>query len=386
VRVWEVATGKPVRQLPASEAFSRDVVFSPDGQTLAATDGHGVRLWDPGTGKERLAAFGHWAPVEALVVSADGKTVTSVDAEAVLTWETATGRGLTRCAVSRGRSLATGLLLPVALAPGARHFAVADADGTVRVRATATGKEVRRFAVKGEALDWFAWSPDGKTLATVGQARVGAAGPQTVRFWDAATGAAGRRLPAMPPGPLAFAPDGKLLATADGTGTDPQGSVALWRVADGKRVRRLGAERLSLGSLAFSPDGKILATAGDRLVTEGAGVSVRLWDVASGRRLRAFLKTDPRFPRMEVLAFAPNGRTLATGGRDGVVRLWEAATGAERGHFKTGQGPIHSLAFTPDGTRLLSGGQDSTALVWEVSRALPSGAGARGDEQRRKRE
>src|SRR5262245_55101973 len=127
VRVWEVATGKPVRQLPAYEAFYRDVAFSPDGQTLAATDGHGVRLWDPVTGKERLAAFGHWAAVEALVVSPDGKTVTSVDAEALLTWETATGRGLTRCDASRGRSLTTGLLLPVALAPGVRHFAVADA-------------------------------------------------------------------------------------------------------------------------------------------------------------------------------------------------------------------------------------------------------------------
>src|SRR5262249_25805266 len=187
VRVGEVATGKPVRQFPAYEAFYRDVTFSPDGQTLAATDGHGVRLWDPTTGKERLAAFGHWTPVEALLVSPDGKTVTSVDAEAVLTWETATGRGRTRCAVSRGRSVATGLPLPVALAAGGRRFAVAGPDGIARVRAADTGQEVHRFAIKGEPLDWFAFSPDGKTLATVGVARVGVAtAPQTVRFWDAA--------------------------------------------------------------------------------------------------------------------------------------------------------------------------------------------------------
>src|SRR5262249_6179260 len=156
----------------------------------------------------------------------------------------------------------TGLPLPVALASGGRRFAVAGPDGIARVRAADTGQEVHRFAIKGEPLDWFAFSPDGKTLATPGVAQVRvAAAPPAVRCGDAATGAAGPRLPDLPPGPLAFSPDGKLLATADGTGTDPEGSVALWRVADGKRVRRLAKERLSVGSLAFSPDGKVLATA-----------------------------------------------------------------------------------------------------------------------------
>jgi WD40 repeat protein len=64
------------------------------------------------------------------------------------------------------------------------------------------------------------------------------------------------------------------------------------------------------------------------------------------------------------LAMHPAGRLLASGGKDGVIRLWDYATGEElltlTGHLDY----VHDLAFTPDGTTLVSGSGDGTARLW----------------------
>jgi hypothetical protein len=63
------------------------------------------------------------------------------------------------------------------------------------------------------------------------------------------------------PQSVAFSPDGKILASRDGT-------VRLWDAATGKAVH----------ALAFSPDGK-------RLASQGGDRTVRIWDLATGKQL-----------------------------------------------------------------------------------------------------
>jgi WD40 repeat protein len=74
------------------------------------------------------------------------------------------------------------------------------------------------------------------------------------------------------------------------------------------------------------------------------------------------------------LAFAPDGSTLASGGRDGTVRLWRPGRPGQTliGHA----GNVTALAFSPDGRTLASGGRDRQVCFWPVG---PSAAGNLSD-------
>jgi WD40 repeat protein len=92
--------------------------------------------------------------------------------------------------------------------------------------------------------------------------------------------------------------------------------------------RKLAFGALSIGDFCLSPDGKTLAVARGMFLTalpSAEGV-VELWDVASGE-----LKTTLARENGEsmTVAFSPDGRTLATGHRNGTIALWQAATDDE---------------------------------------------------------
>src|SRR5262249_45334194 len=126
-------------------------------------------------------------------------------------------------------------------------------------------------------------------------------------------------------GGLAFSPEGKMLAS-----TCYEGIIQLWDVAAGKELRRMQGTQKAASSVAFAPDGKTLATAS----SDASGDhTIRFWEAATGKELR----------RMELhpwsaidIAFSRDGKVLAAvGGIPGVpnessdVRLWDVVTGRE---------------------------------------------------------
>jgi hypothetical protein len=81
---------------------------------------------------------------------------------------------------------------------------------------------------------------------------------------------------------------------------------------------------------------------------------------------------DKQLDHLEVLSLAlsPNGRLLASGGQDSVIRLWDIAKDSYSS-LEFHQGPVLSLAFSPDGKTLVSGGHDQRVLLWDVEKGRP---------------
>ena len=70
---------------------------------------------------------------------------------------------------------------------------------------------------------------------------------------------------------------------------------------------------------------------------------------------------------VDAVVFGPDGRILATGGFDGVVRLWDVATRKQVGDPLASHAiPVMSAAFSPDGRILAVGGGDGKVRLWDV--------------------
>ena len=78
-------------------------------------------------------------------------------------------------------------------------------------------------------------------------------------------------------------------------------------------------------------------------------------------------RTGPVFS----LVFLPDGRNLASGGEDGVIRLWDPETGARRREIPTESRPVTSLACLPETGTLVSAGWRAVTVHSEPARSLP---------------
>jgi len=67
------------------------------------------------------------------------------------------------------------------------------------------------------------------------------------------------------------------------------------------------------------------------------------------------------------VAISPDGRWVAAGSLDTVVRIWDVSTGQLVERLRGHRDSVYSVAFTPDGKGLVSGSLDKTLKYWDVS-------------------
>jgi len=235
--------------------------------------------------------------------------------------------------------------------------------GAVKLWDVATGQELRTLSGLKSPVKSVAFSPDGRMLASAsGSGTINDAINDTARLWDVATG---RGRPAVAPGgsgldgvdAVAFSPDGSVFVTADDY--PPDGSIKLWDAATGQYIRSVFAQAGVVIAVAFGGDGHTMAA-----VTRGG--SVTQWDAATGGELRTFsIGGADTIVRMS-FAFSPDGHTIATGSGRGDVQLWDVATGHKLSTLPNDAGAVCSIAFSPDG-RTLASGINSRIAIWDIA-------------------
>jgi WD40 repeat protein len=375
VRLWNPATGQPEQTLALpGAAGGTSVAFSPDGRTLAASDGQAVTLWD-------VTDLAHPRIVSTLAGATRDLTTLAYSPNGTVIAGQETGGGVVLWNLGRG----TRMLLP---GPGSGSRGLAfNGDGTilltadydlVRMWATASGRlagsVTRQVPGTSTAL---AYSSASGTLALGGFTG-------SVQLWQApippfAGNAAGVTGLAIIPGSTSV-----LSGSSDGT-------LCLWR-ANGSLVASWSLPTRP-DALAVSRDGKLVAIAADDgtigiralpglaltrslhapsaatdvafsadggLVAAAAGATVTVWNTASGARL---LSVTVIGRSVDAIAFSPRGDgDLAAITSRGLVIIWDALTGRVVAQARTGTGRLSALAFSPDGRRLATAANGDITL------------------------
>ena len=401
--VWDVAARKDVlTQKASAEGKVRQVVLSGDAGLLATTGvDASVRVYEVKANRQRWLHQGKDTHAGAFVAFEPG-------GRALLAG--AIDDQLTRHALDTGAVLAqvprSFVDSPVWLADGRTFFA---AQGPLVLRFDSqTLVPVEQAAGHTDTIYGLVVAKDGRTVVSV-------SGDGDARVWDVATGAVRQRFTWGPEAyHLALSADGALLAHAEGP------ALALVDVASGKELRRFDAHAEWTGDLAFAPDGRTL-------VSSGRDGALRVWDVASGKRLKQLADpkhllaglaarglarspsgrwvvvgsglnsptlfdatgaapprvlwkpargNDPEWPTDGLVAFdfSADEKWVAVGGGDsssGNLTVRETATGSVRTRFHELKAPVKGVAFLRGGAVLVSGSGDGALRLWDVVRGEP---------------
>ncbi len=320
-------------------------------KTGASASHHVIELWDLGA-RLRLMSTADAAP--ELARGLEEKLLFDPDQEAFATfhhpeqrsggigaivWETATGKALVR---SEGNH-------PPPLAFGESDYFQLDVTGGSTMTSLKT-REAR--AVPGHLFPRFYFGVPGRCTA-VSMDDTG------VILTDLETGRPRAVLRGQAVLFRAFTPDGKLLATYSRQGTS---ALNVWEVETGRLVRtvplRYPLEGTSFIFGHFSTDARRLAfNLNDRF---------RVLDIESGR-LVAIDRPGHR-AAIRAVDISRDGALIASAGDDAAVCLWEAASGRFVAMLEEEINPIAAVAFSPDGRSLAARAATGRVRFWRLER------------------
>jgi WD40 repeat protein len=432
IRAWDTEVGQETVWMDGPGGDVRWLAFSPDGKRLAsggesgggakaeggskAGGQGGLRVWDADLEPHALTLRGHGHWVSQAAFSLDGKTLASASSDGtVWLWEARTGRILQRLP-SQG-----GPVSRVAFSPDGRRLATGTGEWTNRVQTPdgkkvwlrerprspgtvslwdlATGELVQTVSTSVDTVRALAFDPAGTYLA-FDAVNLEQRSTKEVREVPAERNQPGYGFGHDPfrdslNPTRGYSPGRDAFPGIGGPGADyrsglPQRSDPFhterpqprWGQPDfqsrdfGPGVHIPGFNRPGIDPRTGMPQGLGQPPPAAPVYEE---VLVQYEEPVGRLTLSGLAKNQPFPPRfsqlkgiIRCLATSADGKRIATGGSDGVVRVWDAATGGELFALPKEQYQVVSVAFSPEGERLAVAA--SEARVWKISQgaeALP---------------
>ncbi len=341
VDLWDVGLRERIAHLPIATNFVAQLNFSPDGNLLAVSPrARGAALvLNVHTGDTVLEITPDGERLLAVFTPDGSRLVTGSTEGNVSIWSLHDG--------SRIRELAQRgpMVTAITTSPDGATVVVGRFDGSIEAWELETGRRVLELVGAHAArVSDLVFDLGGESFHSSGW-------DSYVKLWDrAGTLLDVRRIEGDGVKGLALSPDGRVLAVVTPL------TIELRDAQTGTIRRRLIGERDGV-DIAFFPGG-------ERLLSWSVVEStMRVWDLS--RRRGAFV-LGRHDNLAEAVATSPDGRWIASAGRDGVVNLWAAAAGRRHASVESGTVRVYRLTFSPDGTRLAAACHDGAVRIWTV--------------------
>jgi WD40 repeat protein len=330
--------GQTVTQLKGHQGAVNQVVFSPDGQNIAAVGEDGfVHVWNF-TGKHLLKFKAHQGAGNSIIFSPNSQYIATVGKDGFVRAWNKFGKKLIE--FKSHKSDDSNDSSNIYFSPDSQRLLIHPVEKSEAYILNFSGKVLAK-------LNWLPPTIDSAIVDTTPnhQYIVTSENSSKPTIWNWS----GQPIAKLNGYRVILSSDSQFVATIDF-----DGKAYLWNMS-GKLLAEFKGHKSGVLDVSFSPTGK-------QLVTGGKDGIARVWDF-SGQQT-AELKGHRG--SVASVRFSRNGQLIATGGEDGKIRLWDLS-GQEQLELTGHQRTVISIDFSPDSKSLITKGKDEITRLWDVS-------------------